>query len=304
MNLASIARAVRAIHPRAMIDALLTYPRFLGTIKPELLGKTEDELHAHLTALSAAWWPRHLVVPVGKTVVVVAPHPDDETIGAGGFLLRHRDLCTIHIINIFSGDGGGQLPGRPWEPGESYRAELVARRKEELQQAAVRLHVATVSHLELTDGSRGTSADVTRLRLLLDELDPDVVLIPWFLDAQPDHRTANVLYASASPERNCLVIAYEVWSMLQPNATMDITDVLAEKLQLIDLYGTQTETVNYGAYADGLAKVRAFQHPVQGTRAGAAEAFIALPSRDYCDFVLGLYGPADRPTASANRLLK
>ena len=41
-------------HPRAWLDSVLTYPRFLGTLKPELLkaarAELEPRLHAELRA--------------------------------------------------------------------------------------------------------------------------------------------------------------------------------------------------------------------------------------------------------------
>ena len=59
-------RRLIPIHPRALIDSLLTYPRFLGTIKPQLLGRADAELGARIRSLGTAWWPRVLKCPVGS----------------------------------------------------------------------------------------------------------------------------------------------------------------------------------------------------------------------------------------------
>ena len=66
MSAINILRRLIPIHPRALIDSLLTYPRFLGTIKPQLLGRADAELGARIRSLGTAWWPRALKCPVGS----------------------------------------------------------------------------------------------------------------------------------------------------------------------------------------------------------------------------------------------
>jgi len=85
------------------------------------------------------------------------------------------------------------------------------------------------------------------------------------------------------------VLGYEIWSMLKPNAVFDITKHLADKLSLIRNYPSQLRTGEYVGYASGLANVRAYQAAVQPLRSGAAEAFEALPNREYCELVYELY---------------
>ena len=292
-------------HPRALIDMVLTYPRFLGTIKPEMLGRSEAELAARLSALRVAWWPVQLASPVGKRIVVIAPHADDETIGAGGLLLQHRGTASVHIVNVFNGERGGRLARGPWEATQAYRDELIGIRQAELRSVARRLGAASVEHMNLPDGyARPMMQDAERLRSILDLLQPDVVLLPWFLDAQPDHRAANVLYAWGNGTRDCVVLAYEVWGLLQPNANLDITNELSEKLELLQLYHSQVGTVDYRNLCEGLARTRAFHGALRPDRGGAAEAFMSLPSRDYCDFVEQLYGADGTLTTSGARLLE
>src|SRR5207249_3480448 len=101
----------RLRHPKTLLDSMLTYPRYLGTIKPEFIRRSQAESEALLLlkSLKACWWPVVLECPVGKNVVVCSPHPDDESIGAGGFLLRHRAAASLHLICVFNGDKGGSV---------------------------------------------------------------------------------------------------------------------------------------------------------------------------------------------------
>src|SRR5262245_64551843 len=107
------------------MDSLLTYPRFLGAIKPDLLEGDRLEFEARLACLRSGWWPTKLNFPVGRRILAISPHPDDETIGAGGLLLAHRGYAEISVITIFSGDGGGLLENRS----EEHTSELQSLRQ-------------------------------------------------------------------------------------------------------------------------------------------------------------------------------
>jgi N-acetylglucosamine malate deacetylase 1 len=292
------------IHPRAILDAFLTYPRYLGAIKPGLLGKSAAETQARLRSLYEAWWPKVLEVQEGKRILVIAPHPDDETIGAGGFLLRHRGKSEIHLLTVFNGEGGGRLDSGPWQDTPDYKSRLIAARKEEVSEVARRLQIASLRYLDLPDGSIAPNIDAARkLRVAIDRVKPDIVLLPWFLDRQHDHRVVNILYAWACQDLQAMVLSFEIWEMLQPNAVLDIAEVLEEKLALVNCYRTQTATIDYAGLCQGLAKTRAFYYPVRQERNGAVEAFFTLPGAEYCELVRALYGPPGRLSPEGTTLL-
>jgi len=287
------------IHPRALLHGLFTYPRFLGRIKPALLASAEAEAIARLHALDVCWEMAQLTVPIGQRIVVIAPHPDDEAIGAGGLLLRHRGQADLHIVGLYEGQGGGALPDA--DPAAAdYAAALVAARSEELDRAAAAVG-ARLHRLAFSAEGPPTPAQAARLGELLRALRPDVVALPWYLDDQRDHRAANVLFAAAADGLECMVLGYEVWTLCPPNAALDITRALADKAALIRIYETQTGTIDYPSYAAAVARVRGFQCVTDGTRNGAAEAYLALPSAAYCALVQAHYGRPGALTAEGVR---
>jgi N-acetylglucosamine malate deacetylase 1 len=271
------------------MDSILTYPRFLGTIKPHLLGAARLEFEARLACLKSGLWPASLRFPVCRRILAISPHPDDETIGAGGLLVAHREYSEISIVTIFNGDGGGLLENVN-RNAIDYKSRLVDLRLKELNAACRHFSGKVVGSLGLSDGSIPAPLEpaAERLRSLVRGVRPEVVILPWLLDRHADHRTANLLWASACSDVPCMVLGTEIWSLGSPNAYFDITDVLSDKLAAISEFRTQLATVDYISLAEGLAKIRAFQYGTRERRSGAAEAYLSLPNKQYCELVLSV----------------
>ena len=292
------------IHPRRWLAGFVSYPRFLGYVRPQLITVWEEEFLVRRKLLARAWEPRQLLTPVGKRILVLCPHPDDEAIGAGGLLLAHRDRSEIHLVCLSNGEGGGRL-AQPETNTETAKSRMVETRRAEFRKTADMLRAASVRHLDFPDGGIPCSAAaVELLRSIVTAIRPDVVLLPWFLDGHVDHRRANVLYAWGCADLPALVLGYEVWSLLEPNAIMDISQHIDAKLMLIRNYESQLRTVDYVNFASGLARVRAYQFPTDVRRDGAVEAYVALPNHEYCRMVCQLYGEAGSVGQSALSLLK
>src|SRR5262245_50829025 len=155
---------------------------------------SEEEFLIRRKLLARAWQPRQLAVPIGNRILALCPHPDDESIGAGGLLLAHRGHSEIHLLCLCNGERGGEL-----DSAEAGKNALIWTRRAEFAKTAETLKAASVHHLGFPDGAIPFSlAAVEQLRTLINAIRPDVVVLPWFFDGHPDHRRANILYAWAS----------------------------------------------------------------------------------------------------------
>ena len=277
-------------HVRIWWDIFILYLFYLGYSGSRLLFKFEKDYLVKRRMMGKGWQPKQVSLPVGKRILSISPHPDDESIGAGGLLWAHRNLSEVHCIVLSLGEKGGALKENVEDP-QLYSSKLADIRKAEFSKTASMLNAASSYFFDFSDGNILCNMhEAERLRLLVKKIEPDVVLLPWFLDNLPDHRRTNILYAWACAGLALTVFSYEVWTLLEPNAVLDITDYLDGKITLIRNYESQLRTLDYLSYVSGLSKIRAFQFSGRPCRSGAIEAYLALPNHEYCDLVLNYYG--------------
>lgn len=186
------------------------------------------------------------------TVVVVAPHPDDETIGCGGMLRLTADRGERTVV-VFLTSGEGGVRGVP--PEEARRV-----REEEAGLAAQVLGVSRSVFLRGRDWS--LAADVPWLtpavEAVLHDENPDLVLSPHPDDAHQDHRAAAELLLASIPAGLAPDIAmYEVWTPMSFfHEVMDISSVMEAKVAAVRCYRSQVAQLRYDRAVEGLAAYR------------------------------------------------
>lgn len=151
-----------------------------------------------------------MILPLGhvRRALIVAPHPDDETIGCAGLILRlRRRGARVDIVIVT--DGGASHRNSATFP----RKRLVATRAVEARRAGMQLGVsaARLHLLALPDGGLDTLDRAARNRLTrrLARFRADLVVMPLPDDAHPDHRnTAAACHRRHGWGRR---IGYGVW---------------------------------------------------------------------------------------------
>jgi LmbE family N-acetylglucosaminyl deacetylase len=140
--------------------------------------------------------PRRFDTSAHQRVVVLAAHPDDETLGAAGCLQSlHRDGAELSLI--VATDGEAAFPSLP----APNRVSLGRRRRRELTASlqALGLSEVSVHWLGLPDSELAANPDVLRAALTPLLADADAYLAPWPMDPHPDHRAVALAAAAAAP---------------------------------------------------------------------------------------------------------
>ncbi|MGA0531718.1 PIG-L deacetylase family protein [Hansschlegelia sp. KR7-227] len=195
-----------------------------------------------------------------SAALVVAPHPDDESLGCGGLMAALvRRGARVHVV--FVTDGGASHPNsRSWP-----RERLASHRAEEAREALRRLGAdpAQSSFLGLPDagmpkaGTPEREAALTALTAIVEWLRPDLVLTPWRRDPHRDHRDSWALARDAlqAAGQEPKILEYAVWldeigapedrprTGEAERVEIDVSETRAAKRAAVEAHRTQIEGV-------------------------------------------------------------
>ena len=188
----------------------------------------------------------------GRTVLVLAPHPDDESLGCGGLIAEACARGRPPVVAVLT-DGTMSHPNSP-----SYPAPRLKALREEEARAAVEclgLGADRVVFLGLRDTAAPTEGPefldaLARLSRLIHDHDVGSILVTWEHDPHPDHVAAHRLAAEAARLSGVRLIAYPVWGWTLPahrclprgpttGARLDIARHLPAKRRAIAAHASQ-----------------------------------------------------------------
>jgi LmbE family N-acetylglucosaminyl deacetylase len=219
------------------------------------------------------------------SALFVAPHPDDETLGCGGTMLRTRAAGTaVHWLIATTMEGAG-----------SYSEHQVTMRQTTIEAVANAYGAASTTQLAFPTATLDTpprSELVQAFATVLSEVGPTDVYLPYPDDAHSDHRVVYECMTAAlkwfrvpSVQR---IFCYETPSETEaglsakgrgftPNWFVNIASHLDGKLRILSMYDSEIGEFPFprsAEYVSALAKVR-------GGTVGyeAAEAFMLIRGR-------------------------
>lgn len=219
-----------------------------------------------------------LPVSKGDNVLVIAPHPDDETLGCGGAIIKMiSSTINVAVAMLTNGNGGGRIK------------DISSIRKNEFMKARSVLGYSTFRIYDYPDGQLVSYQEELGERILkiLLEQAPKLVLIPYLLDHATDHQTANVALARALKSTikiDIVVGMYEIWTpMTNPNCYLNITEEYPQKRTAMECYQSQDKYFGIIDKADALSSFRA-RLSMRG-RVEHMECFKFLEVKEYIDIV-------------------
>lgn len=175
-------------------------------------------------------------------VLVVAPHPDDETLGCGGSLLKHRAA-------------GHSLAWMICTHGKERGEDFYNQRRSEIAEVEKKYGFSDTFQFDIPTTKvpeQGFRSLLKALEESFDRVRPGIVYVPWIGDYHADHRLiSNAALIALSKRPFCrAVLAYETLTEtdvalmphclpFSPNFFHDISVHIEQKLEIMSIYKSE-----------------------------------------------------------------
>jgi LmbE family N-acetylglucosaminyl deacetylase len=187
------------------------------------------------------------------TALILAPHPDDETLGCGGLIAA---LCAAGRppLVVCVTDGAASHPGSPTYP----PAQLAALRAAELRTAcailglpANRIHLLGLPDTQAPRHGAALEGAARTIASLAKSHAATTIFATWPHDPHGDHQAVAAIAARAAQLSATTLTYYPVWGWLLPpdhpvtaptptGARLDITPHLPAKQRAIAAHASQS----------------------------------------------------------------
>lgn len=215
-------------------------------------------------------------------VLVVAPHPDDETLGCGGTLLKHRDQGDeVHwlIVTAMTAEGG-------------FTPEVIERRQYEIGTVSARYGFGSVHQLSFPAARLDAiplQSIVQEIGAVVKRVSPQVLYAPFRNDVHTDHRAVFDAIAACTKWFRfpgiARVLAYETLSetefgidptagAFKPNVFVDISPYIDAKIDIMSIYRSEVGAFPFPRSERAIRALAEFRGSTIGS--AAAEAFMLL----------------------------
>lgn len=214
------------------------------------------------------------------SLLVISPHMDDESFGAGGTMLKYADrgekVYWLNISNTTEEYG--------------YSSDLVKMRENQFAEVAKKLHVHEAIDWKLRPAHLGEYSEgeqIGRLSDLIGKIRPETIISPYYGDIHSDHGTVYSWIKAVSksfrnPDLDKLllmeVISETDFAMpdqtFRPNYYVDISDCFEGKLDAVRTYHQELKEHPFPRSEENLRALATARGAVAGAK--YAESFILV----------------------------
>lgn len=217
-------------------------------------------------------------------VLCIAVHADDETLGCGGTILRHKaEGDEIHWLLLT-----GPTENHP----SNFKQELIDRRSKMVEDVAKAYEYDSLDYLALPTQllhALDLRDIIKKISDVIKRIQPNIIYTMFADDVHSDHRVAfDAIYSCTKSFRYPFIEKIYMMETLSetefalatsartflPNVYVDITNYIDKKLEIMLIYSTE---MMEEPYPRSLSSIKALAR-VRGSRAGVmyAEAFQLL----------------------------
>ena len=182
-----------------------------------------------------------------KKIVIIAPHPDDETLGCGGTILKHLsngDEVYWIIMTSINGVKG-------------YTKEKIKDRESQIDVVSELYKFKKTFKLDYPVSSLDSvpfENIINSISEVFNLIKPEIIYIPYGKDAHSDHRvTYECAMACTKPFRYPFIKSVRIYQTLSetvfgeqdsqkgflPNLFIDISDFLNKKIEIMKIYSDE-----------------------------------------------------------------
>lgn len=180
-------------------------------------------------------------------VIIISAHPDDETLGAGGTILKHKqtgdEIYWLIVTDVFESEG--------------FSKERVLSRKQEIEDVSKLYSFNDVYNLGYPTMKLNDTILfelVNKISQIFQELKPETIYVMNRSDAHSDHRIVFDAVMSCTKSFRYpyvkKVLMYECISetefapilperVFQPNYFVDISDFLFNKIEIMKIFDSE-----------------------------------------------------------------
>ncbi|MFL0606838.1 PIG-L deacetylase family protein [Cylindrospermopsis raciborskii G7] len=217
-----------------------------------------------------------------SVIVVIAPHPDDETLGCGGTLLHHTasddDVHWLIVTDMCHEFG--------------FTDVQVSQRQIEIEQVSEAYGFTDVHNLKFPPARLDTLAQIELISAIgqvMKRVMPEIVYLPYRGDVHTDHAVVFDAVISCTKWFRYpfirRILCYETLSETDfginpdtrgftPNSFVDITRYINKKIEIAKMYQTEMGEFPFPRSAEALQALAQVRGAACGCR--AAESFLLL----------------------------